>query len=161
MKQSQSLKTVSSTIFLVLCLLGYASVSNADSAGATMDASSTIRSFTGMAGINCFDDGNGEANQLTARIRDDSPPMPGLLVNLQIFKGNKANSISDTVSGDAEFSPFITLQNGPGVYWVMVNKTDVGERRFVVEYHCIATDGVAHTGTDIFVTQFGEPAFTP
>jgi len=161
MMQSQSLKTVSSSFFIAICLLAYAAVSHADTAGATLDPGNNIRSFTGMARVNCFDDGNGPADRLVARIRDDSQPEPGLLVNLQIFKGDEANSITDTVSGDADFSPFITVQNGPGVYWIMVNKTNVGARRFVIEYHCIATDGVTHTGTGIFVTQFGEPAFTP
>ena len=158
--KSQSLKKISKNFFIILCLLGYATVSSAHEAGATMDANSTIRSFTSMAFVTCFDDGNGPADNLIVRIRDNSPPVPGLLVNVQVFKGNKSNSITDTVSGDADFTPFITLQNGPGVYWIMVNKTDVGARQFEVEYHCNTSTGV-HTGTDIGVTQFGEPAFTP
>lgn len=158
--QSQSLKTISSIIFMVICLLGYAAVSNAHNAGATLDPSGNTRSFTGMAFVTCFDDGNGAADNLIARIRDLSPPVPGLLVNLQIFKGNKSNTITDTVSGDANFTPYITLQGGPGTYWIMVNKTDVGARQFDVEYHCNTRTGV-HTGTDIGVSQFGEPAFTP
>ena len=158
--QSQSLKKTASRIFFSMCLLGYAAGSSAHNAGATLDPNGNVRSFTGVAFITCFDDGNGPADHLIARIRDNSPPVPGLLVNLQIFKGNKSNSITDTVSGDANFTPFITLQGGPGTYWIMVNKTDVGARQFEVEYHCNTKTGV-HTGTDIGVSQFGEPAFTP
>jgi hypothetical protein len=158
--KSQSLKTVLSSFFMAICLFVYAAASHAHTAGATLDPGNNIRSFTGMAFVTCFDDGNGPADNLVARIRDNSAPVPGLMVNLQIFKGNKSNSITDTVSGDADFSPFITLQNGPGVYWILVNKTDIGARQFDVEWHCNTSTGV-HTGTDIGVTQFGEPAFTP
>jgi hypothetical protein len=154
---SRFLIKVASSIFMSISLFGYAAVSSAHSASATLDPSNTIRNFTGMAFVNCFDDGNGPADNLIARIRDNSQPVPGLLVNLQIFKGNKSNSITDTVSGDANFSPFITLRGGTGVYWIMVNKTDVGARLFDVEWHCNTSTGV-HTGTDIGVTQFGEPA---
>ena len=138
--------------------ISHASVAYAHTAGATLDPGNTIRSFTGMAFVTCFDDGNGLADNIIVRIRDNSPPVPGLLVNLQVFKQNKSNSITDTVSGDADFSPFITLQGGGGVYWIMVNKTDVGARSFEVEYHCNTITDI-HTGTDIGVTQFGEPSF--
>jgi len=158
--KSQSLKTVLSSIFIVICLLTYTAVSHAHTAGATLDAGNNTRSFTGVAFVTCINDGNGEADNMIARIRDNSAPVPGLMVNLQIFKGNKSNTITDTVSGDAEFSPFITLQGGPGTYWIMVSKTDVGARQFDLEYHCNTRTGV-HTGTEIGVSQFGEPAFTP
>ena len=158
--QSQSLKKTASRIFLAVGLLSYAAVNSAHNAGATLDPNSNVRSFTGMAFVTCFDDGNGPADNLIARVRDLSPAVPVLLVNLQIVKGNKSNSITDTVSGDANFTPFITLQGGPGTYWIMVNKTDVGARQFDLEYHCNTRTGV-HTGTDIGVSQFGEPAFTP
>ena len=156
--QSESLKKTLMAVFIAAATVGYAGISSAHTAGATLDPGSNIRSFTGQAFVTCFNDGNGEADHLIARIRDLSPPVPGLLVNLQLYKGNKSNSISDTVSGDADFSPFITLQNGPGVYWIMVNKTDKGARNFELEWHCNARDGV-HTGTDIGVSQFGEPEF--
>ncbi len=97
--QSQSLKTVSSSIFITIFLLAYAAGSHAHTAGATLDAGNNTRSFTGVAFVTCFDDGNGGADNLIARIRDRSGPVPGLMVNLQIFKGNKSNTITDTVSG--------------------------------------------------------------
>ena len=101
---------------LVACSVGYAGVSSAHDAGATLDADGTIRSFTGLASVSCFDDGSGTPDNLIVSIRDNSPPVPGLLVNVQVVssKGNKANSITDTVSGDADFSPFISLQGGIG-----------------------------------------------
>ncbi len=153
----RSLMKVLSSLCLAIGFFGYAAVSSAHTAGATLDPSNSIRNFTGMAFVTCFDDGNGPADNLIARIRDNSQPVPGLLVNLQIFKNNQSNSISDTVSGDADFSPFITLRGGTGTYWIMVNKTDIGARQFDVEWHCNTSQGV-HTGTDIVVTQFGEPA---
>jgi hypothetical protein len=142
---------------IIACTVGYAGISNAHTAGATLDFDGTVRNFTGMAFVTCNDDGNGPADNIIVRIRDNSPPVPGLLVNLQVYKGNKANSITDTISGDANFSPFITLHGGAGVYWLLVNKTDIGARTFEVEYHCNTADDV-HTGTDIGVTQFGVPS---
>jgi len=131
----------------------YAGIGSAHTAGATLGPE---RSFTGVALITCFDDAGEVADSLIARIRDDSPSVPGLLVNLQIFKNGKSISITDTVSGDASYSPFIKLQGGGGVYWIWVNKTDEGERRFVLDYHCNAAND-SHVGTDIDVTQFGLP----
>ena len=147
---------------LVACSVGYAGVSSAHDAGATLDADGTIRNFTGLAFVSCFDDGSGIPDNLIVSIRDNSPPVPGLMVNVQVVssRGNKANSISDTVSGDADFSPFISLQDGSGPYTVMVNKTDVGARSFDLQYHCNTANDV-HTGTDIGVFQFGLPPVTP
>ncbi len=132
---------------------GYAGISSAHTAGATMGPE---RSFTAVAFVTCFDDAGEEADSLIARIRDDSPPIPGLLVNLQISKNGKQVAISDTVSADANYSPFINLQAGKGVYTISVNKTDEGTRTFVLDYHCNAANG-SHVGTEIGVTQFGLP----
>ncbi len=134
-------------------MLGYAVSSSAHGGGATMDIAGASRTFTGVVLVSCFDDGNGPAENLIARVRDNSPQVPGLLVNLQVFKGNKAINITDTVSGDADYSPFVTLHGGPGVYFMIINKTDVGARSFDVEWHCNTIDGI-HTGTDISVSQF-------
>ena len=148
------LRKIFISIFLVGCMLGYATYSSAHGgSGITMDAAGISRTFTGVALVTCFDDGEGPAENLTARIRDNSPPVPGLLVNLQLFKGNKAINITDTVSGDADYSPFVTLHGGPGVYFMIINKTDAGARNFDVEWHCNTVDGI-HTGTDISVSQF-------
>lgn len=156
MRYQTAIKTLLAALITVT--ISHASVAYAHTAGAILDPGNTIRNFTGMAFVTCGDDGNGSADHIIVRIRDNSPPVPGLLVNLQVFKRDKSNSITDTVSGDAEFSPFVTLQGRGGVYWLMVNKTDIGARSFDVEYHCNTLDGV-HTGTDIGVTQFGEPSF--
>ncbi len=143
---------------LVACSVGYVGVSSAHDAGAILDADGTIRSFTGLASVSCIDDGSGAPDHLAVSIRDNSPPVPGLMVNLQVVssRGNKAISITDTVSGDADFSPFILVHDGAGPYRVIVNKTDVGPRDFDLQYHCRTANDV-HTGTSIGVSQFGLP----
>lgn len=146
-------KNVSCFVAVVCLLLGNAGLVHAHGGGAVLG---DPRSFTGVAVVSCFDDGNGPAENLIVRIRDNSPAVPGLLTNVHIFKGNKAVGISDTVSGDADYSPFVTLHGGPGAYFVIVSKTDAGERAFDLEWHCNTVDDV-HTGTDIAITQFGEP----
>ncbi|MDR4513978.1 hypothetical protein [Nitrosomonas sp.] len=151
--QYRVLSKFSISLFITLCLLSYAASSSAHGGGATMDAAGISRTFTAVVLVTCFDDGNGPAENLIARVRDNSPPESGLLVNLQLFKGNKAVSITDTVSGDADYSPYVTLHGGPGVYFMIINKTDAGARSVDAEWHCNTVDGI-HTGTEISVSQF-------
>ncbi|UJP08249.1 MAG: hypothetical protein LZF84_03850 [Nitrosomonas sp.] len=138
---------------LTVITLGYASVSGAHDAGATMDPNGTVATFTGYALVTCFDDGNGPTDNLVASVKDTSLPQDNLLVNLQIIKGNHAISTTDPVSGDGNFSPEVRVHGGNGVYQLLVNKTKEGARSFVVSYHCMTASN-AHTGTDIVVQQF-------
>jgi len=151
--QSKALKKISISVFMAACTMSYAQFSGADEGGAVLDPTGTVRNFTGYAQISCFDNGNGPADYLEADIIDLSAPVDHLLVNLVLIKGDRAISVSDTVSGDANPSPPIILQGGNGVYLLLVNKTDVGARQFIVDYHCKTATGV-HTGTDINVKQF-------
>ena len=140
-------------LIFMMIMMSYAALINAHGGSATLDPAGASQTFTGLAQITCSTEGSEPTDHLLARIRDNSPPVSGLLVNLQIYKGNRAISITDTVSGDAEFSPFVSLQGGDGVYYVMVNKTNVGQRGFDLEWHCTAASG-SHTATDIGVLQF-------
>ncbi len=154
--QLRFLRKFITSIIVAGYMLGFATTSSAHGGGGiTMDAAGVSRTFTGVVLVNCFDDGNGPAENLIARIRDNSPPVPGLLVNLQLVRNNKAVNITDTVSGDAEYSPFVTLHGGTGTgpYLMIINKTDAGPRTFDVEWHCNTVDGI-HTGTEISVSQF-------
>lgn len=137
----------------IVAAAGYATLSGAHGGSATLDYEGTSRIFTGLARVTCTSTDNEPTDHLLARIKDKSAPVPGLLVNLQIYKGQRAVSITDTVSGDAEYSPFVSLKGGNGVYYIMVNKTDAGERSFDLEWHCTAASG-SHTETEIGVLQF-------
>ncbi len=136
-----------------VALFGLIQSSHAHDAAATMDPASNSATFTGYGFVTCFDDGNGPADKLVASVRDHSPPVAGLLVNLQILKGNRAASVTDPVSGDGNGSPAISVKGGNGVYLILVNKTAPGARDFSIEYHCMTANDV-HTGTDIGVYQF-------
>ena len=138
-------------IFTVITL-GYAGLSGAHDAGATMDPDGTTASFTGYALVTCIDD-VGVTDRLVASIKDTSPPQDKLFVSLQIIKGNRADSTTDPVSGDGNFSPEAKVQGGSGVYQILVNKTIAGARSFLVSYHCMTADNV-HTATEITVRQF-------
>ncbi|MBK6957853.1 MAG: hypothetical protein IPH22_05215 [Nitrosomonas sp.] len=140
-------------IIFCAAALGYAGVSSAHDAGATMDPNGNVANFTGYARVTCFDDGNGSADYLMASIKDTSLPQDNLLVNLQIIKGDQAISTTDPVSGDGNFSPTVSVHGGNGVYLLLVNKTAAGARSFLVSYHCVTASEV-HTGTDISVKQF-------
>ncbi|MBK7491078.1 MAG: hypothetical protein KBF68_12000 [Nitrosomonas sp.] len=132
--------------------IGYASVSGAHEAGATMDPNGTVASFTGYALVTCIDD-IGVTDRLVASIKDTSPPQDKLLVSLQIIKGSRAASTTDPVSGDGNFSPEARVQGGSGVYQILVNKTIAGARSFIVSYHCMTASN-EHTATEITVKQF-------
>ena len=139
-------------MIFTMITLGYAGVSGAHDAGATMDPHGTTASFTGYALVTCIDD-VGVTDRLVASIKDTSPPQDKLFVSLQIIKGNRADSTTDPVSGDGNFSPEAKVQGGSGVYQILVNKTIAGARSFLVSYHCMTADNV-HTATEITVRQF-------
>lgn len=141
------------TLSAALLTMGIVGNTYAHNGGATLDAGGTNPSATALAGITCFDDGNGEPGGLLVQIKDQSEPVDGLLLSVQIYKGNKATNTTDPVSGDADYSPAVELSAGPGVYWVMLDKTAAGPRQFNLIWHCVTPDGI-HTGTDIVVKQF-------
>ncbi|SDX19561.1 hypothetical protein [Nitrosomonas oligotropha] len=147
-------KAVATTFAMIT--LGYAGVSGAHEAGATMDPDGTTASFTGYALVTCIDD-VGVTDRLVASIKDTSPPLDPpqdkLLVSLQIIKGSRAASTTDPVSGDGNFSPEARVQGGSGVYQILVNKTIAGARSFIVSYHCMTASN-EHTATEITVKQF-------
>ncbi|MEQ1815633.1 MAG: hypothetical protein ABL861_04035 [Nitrosomonas sp.] len=152
--QHKLFDNVVKTIFLGVAL-GYVGISNAHDTGATMDPNGNVANFTGYALVTCFDEGAGPTDHLVASIQDTSPPQDNLLVNLQIIKGNLANSTTDPVSGDGKYSPEAKVHGGEGVYQLLVNKTDEGARSFLVSYHCQTDDTPPiHTGTRIVVRQF-------
>ena len=132
---------------------GHTGLGWAHNAGATLDAQGTRLSATGLAAVTCFDDGSGEPEHLFAQVRDSSPPVDGLLLSLQLLKGNKAINSTDHISGDPDYSPGVRLEGGAGVYYMMVNKTGAGPRTFDVIWHCRTTANI-HTGTSIQVLQF-------
>lgn len=138
------------TAIFCMIILGHAIVGNAHDVGATMDPNGTVPAFTGYALVYCFNDGNGEADNLVASIQDTSAPQDNLLVNLQIIKERRAINTTDPVSGDGSFSPEVRVHGGNGIYQLLVNKTNAGARSFIISYHCMTASN-AHTGTDISV----------
>lgn len=137
----------------ILVALGYAGSAPAHSGGGIIDPAGNNASATDLAAVTCSDDGNGAPHHLAAQIKDMSGPVPGLLLSLHIYKGNQMTTTTDTVSGDAAYSPLITLNGGAGVYYMSATKTNAGGRLFDVIWHCVTSNDV-HTGTDITVLQF-------
>jgi hypothetical protein len=118
-----------------------------------MDPQGNAASFTALARVTCFNDGNGETAYLIARVRDKSAPVAGLFLSLHLMKSGRANNVTDVTPGDAFYTPFISLPGGNGVYQMMLTKTAPGARAFDLEWHCMTADNV-HTGTDILVDQY-------
>ncbi|HIG64403.1 MAG TPA: hypothetical protein EYQ43_02300 [Methyloprofundus sp.] len=132
--------------------IGIYSTAHAHNGSATLNPLGGNPSATDLAHITCYDDGNGNPAKLRVQIKDQSEPVDGLLLSVQIYKGLKAISITDPVSGDADYSQAIELDAGLGVYSVMVDKTAAGPRRFNLVWHCLTAENI-HTGTDIVVRQ--------
>lgn len=137
----------------MLCATSYANIAWSHSGGATTDAAGTNPSATVLTVVTCSDDGNGTPHHLTAQIKDQSGPVAGLLLSLHLQKGNQMTSTTDSVSGDANYSPEVSLNAGAGVYYLSITKTAAGARQFDAVWHCMTFDN-QHTGTDIAVLQF-------
>jgi hypothetical protein len=137
----------------ILLAAGYADIALAHSGGGLIDGAGNKASATDLAAVTCFDDGNGAPQCLMGQVKDFSSPVAGLLVSFHIYKGNQMTTSTDSISEDASYSPLVTLNGGPGVYYISVTKTSVGARIFDVIWHCETAGGV-HTGTDISVLQF-------
>lgn len=136
----------------LLIALGQADIALAHSGGGAIDSGGTNASATDLAAVTCYDDGNGTPHHLFGQVKDFSDPVPGLLVSFHIYKGQQMTTSTDTVSGDASYSPGVSLNGGAGVYYISVTKTAAGVRIFDVIWHCV-TSGDVHTGTDIVVYQ--------
>jgi hypothetical protein len=136
----------------ILVAVGYVGTALAHSGGATVDPGSNNASATDLAAVTCFDDGNGPPHYLFGQIKDLSQPVAGLLLSFQIYKGNQMTTITDTISGDANYSQGIKLNGGPGVYYISASKTRAGIRVFEVTWHCQTSSDI-HTGTDLVVLQ--------
>ena len=134
----------------ILIATGHTGIALAHSGGAIIDPGSNNAHATDLATVTC---GAG-TDHLSAQVKDMSGPVPGLLLSLHLYKGNQMKSTTDTVSGDANYSPLIRLNGGPGVYYMSATKTNAGGRLFDVIWHCMASDDATHTDTDLSVVQF-------
>ena len=146
---------------LMLALFSFMPLASAHTARVTMDPRGISATFTALARVTCFDDGNGPPAALQVRLRDNSPPVPGLLVSIQLLKGRQAISYTDTTPGNADYTFPLQLEGGTGVYTVMINKTAAGPRDIDIEWHCLTAEhdpqkghDSGHTGTEILVDQF-------
>ena len=129
-------------------MIVHANLANAHSAGAVLGWSGNPTA-TALAEVIC---GPG-TNHLSADVQDLSSPEFGQYINLLLYRGVQAISITDPQSNDGQSSPAIKLQGGPGVYRIFLSKTGASQRAFELTWHCEAADG-NHTETDIVVRQF-------
>lgn len=136
----------------ILVAIGHTGVALAHQGGDVLDAAGNNESATNLATVTCFDDGNGPAEHLIMQLRDVSPSVPGLLTSLHIYKGRQITTITDNVSGDANYTQAVRLNGGNGVYYVSISHTQAGQRFYELIWHC-ETSGGAHTGTDAELLQ--------
>ncbi len=136
----------------ILAAVGHGGIALAHSGGGLLDPAGNNASATDLAAVTCFDDGNGVPHHLEGQIKDMSGPDAGQLLSFHIYKGQQMTTSTDTVSGDAFYSPLVSLNGGAGQYLISATKTKAGGRLFDVIWHCM-TSGNTHTGTEIVVYQ--------
>ena len=105
----------------LLLAISICNIASAHIAGGPIDVNGNNASASDLAFINCYDDGNGPADKLLVQIEDLSPPVVGLLLNLQITKDNKMTNTTDPISADNKPSVSAVLKAGNGAYFVSVN----------------------------------------
>jgi hypothetical protein len=118
------------------------------------DSLGSAASATDFYQVTCSDDGSGPPASLFAQVRDEGPVSPPW-VSVQLHRGSLLASSSDPIDGDTESSPSITVNGGPGVYDVLVDKSGAGSENYTLTFHCMTgPDGTGvHTGTAISVKQ--------
>ncbi len=98
--------------------------------------------------IECSGDATlGPSASLSAQIRELTPNSSNKL-SLVIYKDGKAQTTTDLVAGDAGYSPLISVAAGNGVYSVIVNHTQSGNKAYSITYHCENASG-DHTPTTV------------
>jgi len=132
----------------ILVAVGHAGITFAHDAGALIDSAGNNASATDLAAVTCADG----THHLFGQVKDLSSPVPGLLVNFHIYKGKQMTTSTDSVSGDGNYSPGVSLNGDAGTYYISVTKTSAGARTFNVIWHCMTSDN-QHASTDITVLQ--------
>jgi hypothetical protein len=138
-------------LFAVALILGVSHaglVSAHDQIGSLLGSASA--GATDLYQITCGVD----SAKLIAQLDDQGPSGP--IMSLQIFKGAKAVTTTDTVGGDGAYSPLVSLTppvgSGAGAYTVLVNHTGLAAESYAFIYHCESAAG-AHTATGIVRLQ--------
>jgi hypothetical protein len=130
----------------ILLGAGLTQVTSAHDAAGVIDSGGNNASSTDFAAVNCFNDGSGPPDHLAIQIEDLSPPVPGMLMSMQVSKDRQMTNVTDPTSGDGNASPFGIVKGGAGQYLISATKTAAGLRNFKVTFHC-RTSGNDHTGT--------------
>ena len=104
--------------------------------------------------ITCSDDGAGTPGSLALELRDEGPEAAPL-VSVQVARGGELANATDPDDSDLDYSPLISVNGGPGVYAVLVDKSGPGSENYRLSFHCVTgPNGTGlHTGTSASVRQ--------
>ena len=104
--------------------------------------------------VTCSDDGAGTPASIVFQIRDETPGTPALL-SVQIHRNGQLSNTTDLNDLDNVYSLEVSVNGGPGVYDLLVNKTAPGAENYTVLYHCTTglDGGGLHTGASISLRQ--------
>ena len=106
--------------------------------------------------VQCFNDGNGDANRLEVTLISKKKAAP--IVSMQVVTENplSVSSATDNIGGDKTTSRTLVVANdnngtANGYYYFTVNKTRAGVQKYQIRYHCMSQTG--HAGTDSVAIQ--------
>jgi len=93
---------------------------------------------------------NGSA-RLVARVRDLSSGVSK--ISAMIYKDGRAANTVDSVGGNIGYSPFVSVNEGDGVYMIIITNsqssaTAGGYNQYDINYHCESDNG-NHTDTTV------------
>jgi hypothetical protein len=133
--------------------IGMAAASEA-SAHSQSGSLGTAASATDYYEVTCYNDGQGQPGSLVVQIRDASPGAAPS-VHAQVHRGLSLKSVSDDLVGDIQPSVQIYLNEGAGVYAVLVDKSGAGAKFYDLTYHCwTGPNGTGvHTGSSLIPRQ--------
>ncbi len=140
---------VSSSLFFLLMALGGPALAHTQN-GTLGSAASATDYYE----VTCYDDGSGSPQSLSVEIRDSSPgALPQVSAHVQ--RNESVVTTSDDTAANGTPGPEIHVNEGPGVYRVLVTKTGSGTKFYSVSFHCnVGLNGTgAHAGSLISVLQ--------
>ena len=108
--------------------------------------------------VTCSNNGAGAPASLAVQV-EESGPIGGPRVALQVMLGATATTTSDPVEGDGVASPLVALAGGAAVFSVFVDKSDAGAAEYVLTAQCMtgANGSGSPTGTALAAISTSAP----
>jgi len=106
----------------------------------------TLMPANGAGATDVWEVGCQNSQRLVAQVKDHE--LDTNIVSLLLYKDGKAVTTTDSVGGNGDYSPLVSLNAGSGTYSMMVNHSRAGFKLYSITYHCENASG-SHTPTTV------------